>query len=1312
VWEFFAIRDEEPSGGPTKPARAIRVRPDWAAAAIVIEERPAEVPEYRWPSIAEGVEIRFLIATVPDPIDTPFGYLFDQYVEALQRAAEAADYVIDRRWLPWPGQHRGRAARAEPGRLPPHHRQPGLLLFRRSKLGEARQLLAVCLVGETPTDGIHKIAFWNSLRLIWECPEPRHALGKGPAAWPTPRAHSAVDAWSTLAQAQCRPCLAAGPTPWLLGVAEGVIRAGPPGFYRPDGDLVRVIGPSFSGSAPSLRQALVEAKKGHTPPPDKRLRRVEDPPLFVVSGAATGFNRPEFCQGWAKPDIPRTDTSPQGFCATALPDDQVRRWVYKYLHNPTDPVHGEQPDRIAILREANTGYGAGVAVDPDPEDANHVWDLPFPLHISQVRYNYTREQLARLESLGMPRSSRLLPFPRDEEADLETDVLPVQAPPLTAALNDMILSNILTIIAKHRIRYVGIVATDTRDRIFLANLVRDRCPDVQLFMTVPELLLAHPDYSYALRGTVIGSTYPLHLGMRHRIEDPPRAPGLLFASQSTQGYYNAALVHLDKTERMIDYGESDLSAPYHDRCRPGVWISVVGQNGRMIPLYHAGPSILETTYRRERAKYSERADSLKKEFDLYNVFTFTRPTELAKPAQTPQREWPPLLYPVFWLALFAVVAWSGLRYLSGCYAWLCPAPDVGAAPNPAVHREHIRAQVRRNAAKQRIDFLLAALAMILFCLLIAQLSVTPVRVLKARDFSTGFFPALIVLLFPAACWAVVVWIAVMAWKVYRHDRGSERSAQRLALFLEPRRLRLAFRLCARPGFWRSVRDWLARISSGRLWRLLFPEWWLLQTERMLALAVTVALAGGAFFFIRGLVGDMALTEVLAFDRTMDLANGVSPVVPAFFLCAALFAWGVFFLRKFYLLRAFRVGCPFPSHGRSEFTRLWRLDREIRSELMPPSTFRLHPWTCLGLGLILLLMTVRLLDGAIPTPEGFAFDRLAQVGFFLASFFLLFTLCQFHFAWGAVRKLLRTLARLPMASAFDRLPETIRSIWGGSLFSTRPRHAHLAIAAHQLQRIHRLLTGRLPGGDGSLARAGGLECVTILGAAREVFDDPRLPPPSGLAPGPVEDSDQDPGLCPTTADRPESEAMTDYSRRCAAALLSCWPAHSLEEAFESHQDHDGRKEVLASFFAVLPPDHPVREWVRLVEDFLAIEVVRYVSQFFAHLRNLMVALTVGSLLLVLAATLYPFHPQSLLVLCLFGLTGTVAVSMIVWLVQINRDELVSRIERSSPNRFTPDLAFIQGTAAYVLPIVGVLLVQFPSVGSSVRAVLEPLTHITH
>jgi hypothetical protein len=51
--------------------------------------------------------------------------------------------------------------------------------------------------------------------------------------------------------------------------------------------------------------------------------------------------------------------------------------------------------------------------------------------------------------------------------------------------------------------------------------------------------------------------------------------------------------------------------------------------------------------------------------------------------------------------------------------------------------------------------------------------------------------------------------------------------------------------------------------------------------------------------------------ILTFDRRMTFANGVSPLVPAFFLCAVLPAWGFFYLKKFALIARFTVAPPLP-----------------------------------------------------------------------------------------------------------------------------------------------------------------------------------------------------------------------------------------------------------------------------------------------------------------------------------------------------------------------------------------------------------------
>ena len=104
--------------------------------------------------------LEFLIVTVPDPIDSRFGYRFDTLIDSVQMALEAREYLLDRFWLPWmPGGQQPKAhdpigpilVPGDP--VPLHEKEPGVMLFRPAKGPEAGRLKVVFLVGETPLSG-------------------------------------------------------------------------------------------------------------------------------------------------------------------------------------------------------------------------------------------------------------------------------------------------------------------------------------------------------------------------------------------------------------------------------------------------------------------------------------------------------------------------------------------------------------------------------------------------------------------------------------------------------------------------------------------------------------------------------------------------------------------------------------------------------------------------------------------------------------------------------------------------------------------------------------------------------------------------------------------------------------------------------------------------------------------------------------------------------------------------------------------------------------------------------------------------------
>jgi hypothetical protein len=120
-----------------------------------------------------------IIATLPDPIETGFSVKLDDDIDAIQRAAEAEGYVLDRFKLPWPTpvERAASGGNAEidqsddteptpdnpppPGGKPVLRSEPGVLLFRDDY---RHRLLVVFVVGETPTSGIHKPALRKALQ--------------------------------------------------------------------------------------------------------------------------------------------------------------------------------------------------------------------------------------------------------------------------------------------------------------------------------------------------------------------------------------------------------------------------------------------------------------------------------------------------------------------------------------------------------------------------------------------------------------------------------------------------------------------------------------------------------------------------------------------------------------------------------------------------------------------------------------------------------------------------------------------------------------------------------------------------------------------------------------------------------------------------------------------------------------------------------------------------------------------------------------------------------------------------------------------
>ncbi len=534
---LYAVNTPAPPGNATDPPKATakQDKPDDARPWVPNHDpllKPIEefhsAHDGQWSPHHLGKEVHgyqteFIIATVPDPLDSPFGYAFDQAVDAIQRAVQQKDgYLFDRAWLPWEVDRRLKPGDKKDPETS-HENMPGVLLFRHSadaaKGVKNSALCVVFLVGETPLGGIHKRAFWKCLKMI-----------------------------SQSGQQSDEP--------------------------------VRIVGPYFTGSQTSLQFLLDDCLRegeGHSwwnSPMPSRFK--------IVVGNASGLRAKEaFRDVWGPEKIEIGSTITSGrvqlnavlhFLAErdgARAGDVISSQAVKNL-----------PGRIAILTESNTGFGKQFAAYGEQND---VIVLRFPLHISRLKTEYAQVFHKQDEQSGLLPTAAITAVGFEDAGGLPEGV-PSQGGAATTAANNAVLAHILSTVSRERFRYVGVMATDTRDKLFLIRLIREHCPDVHIFVTQGDLLLTHPDYLYHMKGVLVGSTYPLYPPNQRWVR--PDAPErLLVSSAAAQGYYNATLAVLGLYGEMLEYGPPGFATgPDVPNDRPPVWVSMVAPNGTLVPL--------------------------------------------------------------------------------------------------------------------------------------------------------------------------------------------------------------------------------------------------------------------------------------------------------------------------------------------------------------------------------------------------------------------------------------------------------------------------------------------------------------------------------------------------------------------------------------------------------------------------------------------------------------------------------------------------------------------------------------------------------
>jgi hypothetical protein len=465
---------------------------------------------------AERYELQYMIATLADPVHTNLQLYFDRGIEAIVRAAAASGYDFDSYWLPWSSE----ALPEEPNcywrglrdsSTDKKERMPGLLLFRKS---DPAQLLFVFLVSETPTSGIEKEQLLNAVR-------------------------------------------------YFKDIRGGRVSAG---------DVIPVLGPTFSGSVDSLILAINAAKQQL----DAGLR------FRVSSGSIT--NRAAIDRLRAHKEVP---------AGTTLEDDPESLAGFVCFLGS----QGTQPAEVALITEDGTAYGEAVAPHAERDQQSkaqqvlsEVIELHFPRKLASLRQAYqANPQVGASGTAQQPSLPRtLLPLSLAESARSEEDAVPVFSKQQTPIAQESQVIALAATLREKNIKYAGILATDPLDVMFLIRILHRSAPDVRLFVVDADLLFLRAlEDNTAPVGLLAITSYPTLPASRAWLSGGSGAGAehlVVFTNEYAEATYNSCALLLNKNKAKAPVRDaSAVSSQPHQvpdlSLNPPLWLMMAGHSG-------------------------------------------------------------------------------------------------------------------------------------------------------------------------------------------------------------------------------------------------------------------------------------------------------------------------------------------------------------------------------------------------------------------------------------------------------------------------------------------------------------------------------------------------------------------------------------------------------------------------------------------------------------------------------------------------------------------------------------------------------------
>jgi hypothetical protein len=413
------------------------------------------------------------------------------------------------------------------------------------------------------------------------------------------------------------------------------------------------------------------------------------------------------------------------------------------------------------------------------------------------------------------------------------------------------------------------------------------------------------------------------------------------------------------------------------------------------------------------------------------------------------------------------------------------------------------------------------------------------------------------------------------------------------------------------------------------------------------------------------------------QRALSFSNEVSPLLPVELLWFMYYLWAWTFIRKTRLSESKQVEIPAlgllgpAGHGLDAY---WVDLRAATDGIVFNS--QIGKTVTLGFGSAILFLlrpweTLRSIEGG-------AYDSLVILLVIFVCLVIVMVWVRYLYIWNRLRRILRGLERTPLRRAFSRFPNTYA--WSPLWYEDAERRAYL-ISARSVECFQALIARGAFGASGSRIN----DEMTVAFQNLVALD--------------TDDADED----------QRSAAVHDLQTvfgRASQQILD----HDLRNRWLK----DGGSDTLEK--AEEPPAKtdnasPVHECRLLAEEFVALRFVGLIHYQSAQLKNLVALLGIGFIVAVLAVGSYPFLAARQCVWSLAAVFVVFGAAIIVSFAQMDRDAVLSRLSGTVAGHL--DWSFYLRAISYGgLPLVTLLASQFPSLGRSLFAWLEPALNALH